>query len=128
MRKALVLFLAGLSARLATATLPAAATPVRAQAGLRAYFVITAPGQTARSPARSTANGGTVYAAYDAIGVIVAHSAAADFATKMRAVNGVQKVGATRTSDLPADAANPLPPAPVPEHRTPSRRRSTAPT
>ncbi|MFI5732853.1 S8 family peptidase [Kribbella sp. NPDC051587] len=88
---------------------PAMAVPT---AGLRAYFVITEPAKTSQVTGAITQNGGTVYAAYDAIGVIVAHSANADFATKLRGAGGVQKVGATRTSDLPAEVANPaLPPA-----------------
>ncbi|MEV5961100.1 S8 family serine peptidase [Kribbella sp. NPDC051952] len=119
MRKALVLLLAAVLTA-ATSTLPATATPVRAEAGLRAYFVITEPHQTAKVTGAITSNGGTVYATYDAIGVIVAHSTAADFATKLRGVDGVQKAGATRTSDLPADAANPALPAAVPESATTS--------
>ncbi|MEU4045064.1 S8 family serine peptidase [Streptomyces antibioticus] len=46
--------------------------------------------------------GGTVVATYDRIGVIVAHSAAADFGPKIRAVRGVQSAGATRTGALTA--------------------------
>lgn len=115
MRKAL--FLALSFALLLTGSLvPAAAAvaPQRAEAGLRAYFVITAPQQTAAVTSAVTGNGGTVYAAYDAIGVLVVHSSTADFAAKLRGVSGVQKVGATRTSDVPAAAANPpIPPAPV---------------
>ncbi|MGW6276340.1 S8 family peptidase [Kribbella sp. NPDC055071] len=99
----------------AVATLPAVAVPVRVEAGLRAYFVITEPGQTGKVTGAVSSNGGAVYATYDAIGVIVAHSAAGDFAAKMRSVAGVQKAGATRTTDLPADAANPAIPAQVPE-------------
>jgi subtilisin family serine protease len=101
---------------LTTSTLagPAVAVPVRAEAGLRAYFVLTAPKQTAAVTSAITGNGGTVYAAYDAIGVLVVHSSTADFATKLRGVSGVQKVGATRTSDVPAEAANPaIPTAPA---------------
>lgn len=116
-RKALVLFVAACLIA-ATATLPAAATPVRAQAGLRAYFVITEPGQTGKVTGAVSSNGGTVYATYDAIGVIVAHSTAADFATKMRGVDGVQKAGATRTSDLPTEVDNPAIPPVVPETAT----------
>jgi subtilisin family serine protease len=83
-------------------------------AGLRAYFVITAPNDTAGAKSAIPTNGGSVYASYDAIGVIVAHSSATDFATKMRAVTGVQQVGQTRTTDVPADAQNPpIPPAPT---------------
>ncbi|TWP53987.1 S8 family serine peptidase [Lentzea tibetensis] len=84
-----------------------------AAAGNRAYFVITAPADVAAGKTAVTGNGGTVFASYDPIGVIVAHSTAADFATKVRAVAGVQQVGATRTTDVPAAAANPaIPPSP----------------
>ncbi|MCP2246485.1 S8 family peptidase [Lentzea aerocolonigenes] len=93
-----------------TAATPAAAAPL---AGTRAYLVITAPGATAGAASAITSNSGTVWTTYDAIGVIVAHSGAADFASRMRAVSGVQKVGATRTTDVPAEAANPpIPTAP----------------
>ncbi|WP_328999702.1 S8 family serine peptidase [Kribbella sp. NBC_00709] len=117
MRKALLLILAA-CLTVATATLPAVATPVRAEAGLRAYFVITEPQQTAKVTGAITQNGGSVYATYDAIGVIVAHSTAPDFVTKMRGVDGVQKAGATRTTDLPADVENPAIPPAVPETTT----------
>ncbi|MCX4529708.1 MULTISPECIES: S8 family serine peptidase [unclassified Streptomyces] len=80
-------------------------------AGTRAYLVITAPGDSTAVRSAITANGGTVFSAYDAIGVIVAHSTSSTFATTMRGVSGVQKVGATRTSDVPADAYNPALPA-----------------
>ncbi|MFF8842216.1 S8 family serine peptidase [Streptomyces sp. NPDC015127] len=95
---------------------PAAPEAIPAQAaawaaGTRAYLVITAPGDTTAARSAVTANGGTVFASYDAIGVIVAHSASASFAPAMRAVSGVQQVGATRTSDVPADAYNPKLPA-----------------
>jgi subtilisin family serine protease len=74
--------------------------------------VITEPNQTGKVTGAISQNGGSVYATYDAIGVIVAHSTATDFATKMRGVDGVQKAGATRTTDLPADVGNPaIPPA-----------------
>jgi subtilisin family serine protease len=116
-RKALFLVLAAFLA-VAASTLPAGAEPVRSEAGLRAYFVITAPNQTGKVTGAITQNGGTVYATYDAIGVIVAHSAAADFADKLRGVEGVQKAGATRTTDLPADVGNPPVPPAVPETPT----------
>ncbi|MFI6449431.1 S8 family peptidase [Kitasatospora sp. NPDC050543] len=80
-------------------------------AGTRAYLVITAPGDTTAVQTAVSGNGGTVFAHYDAIGVIVAHSASATFASTMRGVSGVQQVGATRTSDVPADAYNPALPA-----------------
>ncbi len=117
MRKALFLVLAVFLA-VATAPLPAGATPTRAEAGLRAYFVITAPNETGKVTGAIAQNGGTVYATYDAIGVIVAHSTATDFADKLRGVEGVQKAGATRTSDLPAAVANPAVPPAVPETAT----------
>jgi subtilisin family serine protease len=80
-------------------------------AGLRSYLVITAPNDTAGAKSAVATNSGTVFAAYDAIGVIVAHSTATDFASRMRSVSGVQQVGASRTSDVPAAAANPAIPA-----------------
>jgi subtilisin family serine protease len=95
-----------------TAATPAAAAPL---AGTRAYLVITAPGATAGVTSAITGNSGTVWATYDAIGVVVAHSAATDFAVRMRTVSGVQKVGATRTSDVPAAAANPAIPTSPPQ-------------
>ncbi|KOV86802.1 peptidase S8 [Nocardia sp. NRRL S-836] len=94
----------------------AAATPATAApaAGNRSYLVITAPGDTAGAKSAVASNSGTVWASYDAIGVIVAHSGSTDFASRMRSVSGVQKVGATRTSDVPAEAANPaIPTAPA---------------
>ncbi|MDQ3577624.1 MAG: S8 family serine peptidase [Actinomycetota bacterium] len=84
-----------------------------AAAGKRAYFVITEPSNVAAGKKAVTDNGGTVFNSFDAIGVIVAHSEIADFATKVRQVSGVQQVGATRTSDVPAAATNPaIPSAP----------------
>ncbi|MCR3753861.1 S8 family peptidase [Lentzea californiensis] len=103
---------AAVGAGVLVAATPAAAAPA---AGTRAYLVITAPGATSGAETAVSTNGGTVWTKYDAIGVIVAHSAATDFATKMRTVSGVQKVGATRTSDIPAAAANPPIPAAQPQ-------------
>lgn len=94
-------------ARTANAAAPAAAWA----AGTRAYLVITAPGDTTAARNAVASNGGSVYAAYDAIGVVVAHSTSTGFASAMRTVSGVQQVGATRTSDVPADAYNPALPA-----------------
>ncbi|MFD8207891.1 S8 family serine peptidase [Streptomyces sp. NPDC059695] len=87
------------------------AAPAAWAAGTRAYLVITAPGDTTTVRTAVANNGGSVFASYDAIGVIVAHSTSASFAATMRGVSGVQKVGATRTSDVPADAYNPALPA-----------------
>ncbi|WP_329285806.1 S8 family serine peptidase [Streptomyces sp. NBC_00691] len=98
------------AARSTTTTTPAAA-PAAWAAGTRAYLVITAPGGTSAVSGAVTSNGGSVFAAYDAIGVIVAHSTSTSFASAMRTVSGVQQVGATRTSDVPADAYSPALPA-----------------
>ncbi|GAA1597495.1 MULTISPECIES: S8 family peptidase [Kribbella] len=114
MRKPLLLVLA-VCLLAVSVVRPAAAAQVRSEAGLRAYFVITAPGQTGKVSGAITQNGGTVYATYDAIGVIVVHSTATDFADKLRGVDGVQKAGATRTTDLPAEVGNPAIPQQVPE-------------
>ncbi|MFF4318103.1 S8 family serine peptidase [Streptomyces sp. NPDC001568] len=89
-------------------------------AGTRSYLVITAAGDSTAVRNAVTANGGTVFANYDAIGVIVAHSSSASFATVMRGVSGVQQVGATRTSDVPADAYNPALPANPAQSSTPA--------
>ncbi|WP_285500306.1 S8 family serine peptidase [Actinokineospora sp. NBRC 105648] len=98
---------------------PKPVAPTAAAAGLRAYLVITAPNTTSGAKTAVATNGGTVFSSYDAIGVIVAHSSAADFATKMRAVSGVQQVGATRTTDVPSQASNPPIPA-APAQTTPT--------
>ncbi|WP_351226004.1 S8 family serine peptidase [Streptomyces sp. NPDC002133] len=87
-------------------------------AGTRAYLVITAPGDTSAVRSAVAGNGGTVFASYDAIGVIVAHSTSASFAAAMRGIGGVQQVGATRTSDVPADAYSPALPATPPQSPT----------
>ena len=101
---------AAVGAGVLAAATPAAAAPA---AGTRSYLVITAPGDTAGAKTAVSSNGGTVWSSYDAIGVVVAHSGATDFATKMRTVTGVQKVGATRTSDIPAEASTlPIPASP----------------
>ncbi|MGO4457006.1 S8 family serine peptidase [Streptomyces sp. M-16] len=99
----------------APAAAPKAAAPASQSAtwaaGTRAYLVISAPGDSTAIRSAVTANGGTVFSSFDAIGVIVAHSTSATFASTMRGVSGVQQVGATRTSDVPADAYNPALPA-----------------
>ncbi|MGW7052247.1 S8 family peptidase [Streptomyces sp. NPDC054887] len=105
------LALAAPAAAVAAAPRADAATTAAWAAGTRAHLVITTPGDTSAVRTAITANGGSVFAAYDAIGVIVAHSASTGFAPAMRSVAGVQQVGATRTSDVPADAYNPALPA-----------------
>ncbi|MFJ7586518.1 S8 family peptidase [Streptomyces sp. NPDC097617] len=108
----------------APAAAPKAAAPTSQSAtwaaGTRAYLVITAPGDTTAVRNAVTANSGTVFNNYDAIGVIIAHSASGTFATTMRGVSGVQQVGATRTSDVPAEAYNPALPANPAQSTTPS--------
>ncbi|MER7759754.1 S8 family serine peptidase [Streptomyces sp. NPDC097619] len=94
-----------------TAVKQAAPAPAAWAAGTRAYLVIKAPGDSAAVRSAVASNGGSVYAYYDAIGVVVAHSTSTGFAASMRGVSGVQQVGATRTSDVPADAYNPALPA-----------------
>ncbi|MFI9123792.1 S8 family serine peptidase [Streptomyces bikiniensis] len=100
------------------ATAAKAAAPAAWAAGTRAYLVITAPGGTAAVAGSVATKGGSVFATYDAIGVIVAHSTSASFASSMRTVPGVQQVGATRTSDVPADAYDPALPADPPQSTT----------
>jgi subtilisin family serine protease len=99
-------------------TAPRAAAPAKTSAdwaaGTRSYLVITAPGDTSAARAAVASNGGSVFAHYDAIGVVVAHSTSSGFAAAMRSVTGIQRVGATRTSDVPADAYSPaLPTSPA---------------
>jgi subtilisin family serine protease len=89
------------------------------EAGLRSYFVITDPAKVAAGKAAVTAAGGTVFSSYDAIGVIVAHSSSASFASTVRGNADVQQVGATRTSDVPQEAYAPTIPA-SPSQSTPT--------
>ncbi len=98
----------------------APAAPAAWAAGTRAYLVITTPGDTTAVRNAVAANGGSVFSSFDAIGVVVAHSTSASFASTMRGVTGVQKVGATRTSDVPADAYNPALPANPAQSAAPS--------
>ncbi len=102
----------GVEAAAAAPAAPQAPTVAAAwAAGTRAYLVISAPADVAAAKSAVTANGGTVFASYDAIGVVVAHSTSGTFAATLRGVAGIQQVGATRTSDVPADAYNPALPA-----------------
>ncbi|MCX5402856.1 S8 family serine peptidase [Streptomyces sp. NBC_00335] len=120
------------TAPVSPAGIPGTSAPAKAQApaptsqsatwaaGTRAYVVITAAGDSSAVRSAVTANGGTVFSYYDQIGVIVAHSTSSTFAATMRGVSGVQKVGATRTSDVPADAYNPALPANPSQSTTPA--------
>ncbi|MER7971230.1 S8 family serine peptidase [Streptomyces sp. NPDC096080] len=71
-----------------------------------AYLVNTRPGASAVSSVSRAvrAAGGSVVAAYEKIGVIVAHSADPDFGRLMRGVRGVQSAGASRTTPVTAAA------------------------
>lgn len=99
-----------LTATLGSLPAPASATPragSAAQAGdehSMAYVVNTRTDRRTIAEVRQaiTAAGGTVVAAYDAIGVIVVHSANPDFGRRLRAVRGVESAGATRTAPLSA--------------------------
>ncbi|MFD4659846.1 S8 family serine peptidase [Kitasatospora sp. NPDC058444] len=99
-----------LTASLGSLAVPASATPLAGaavQAGdarLQAYVVNTGTDRRTIAEVQRavTAAGGTVVVTYDAIGVVVAHSANPDFGRRMRAVRGVQSAGATRTAPLSA--------------------------
>ncbi|MFF8477310.1 S8 family serine peptidase [Streptomyces sp. NPDC015414] len=82
-----------------------AATAARAADGPALAYVVNTrtDHRTIESVERAISrNGGTIVASYARIGVIVAHSAQADFGARMRAVRGVQSAGATRTAPLSA--------------------------
>ncbi|RZS41384.1 proprotein convertase P-domain-containing protein [Herbihabitans rhizosphaerae] len=114
-RRAAIAVAVGTGLAIAGPAVTATAAPPSADfTGLRSYLVISAPNDTAAAKKGVTDNNGTVYTSYDAIGVVVAHSASATFAADVRKVAGVQQVGATRTSDLPSQVNNPpIPPSPT---------------
>ncbi|WP_328313659.1 S8 family serine peptidase [Streptomyces sp. NBC_00442] len=109
---------AGLATAAALALLPGTATAAPAgpaasgpKAGQTAgpelsYIVNVRPGQgnSARVKRAVAQAGGSVLQAYDRIGVLVVHSANADFAKTIRTVRGVDSAGATRTAPLPAQS------------------------
>ncbi|MGK5627433.1 S8 family peptidase [Streptomyces sp. URMC 123] len=84
----------------------AGATGSGAQAGQMSYVVNveTGYGWPEKVKKEIPKAGGTIVHAYDQIGVIVVHSANPDFAKTLRAVRGVDSVGATRTAPLPAQS------------------------
>ncbi|MGW4734526.1 S8 family serine peptidase [Streptomyces shenzhenensis] len=85
--------------------LPSAASAAPAADGpALAYVVNTTTDQRTIASVRKAvaANGGSIVATYDRIGVIVVHSSNPDFGRTMRAVRGVQSAGATRTAPLSA--------------------------
>jgi subtilisin family serine protease len=89
-------------------------TPADWEEGLRSYFVLTDPADVEAAKKAVVDNGGTVFAAYDKIGVVVAHAKGEKFADAVRGAAGVQAVGATRTSDVPKEAYDPqIPQAPT---------------
>ncbi|WP_254878422.1 S8 family serine peptidase [Streptomyces sp. NA04227] len=85
----------------AAAEQPARAT-AEADAPELAYVVNTRPGNgTVEAVKKAIAKAdGKVVVAYPKIGVIVVHSANADFAATIRKARGVQSAGATRTTPL----------------------------
>ncbi|MFG2722505.1 S8 family serine peptidase [Streptomyces sp. NPDC048416] len=109
---------AGLATAVALALLPGTATaasagpgPADVKAGQSAgpelsYIVNVRPGKgnSSRVQRAVAEAGGSVLQAYDRVGVLVVHSANADFATTMRKVRGVDSAGATRTAPLPAQS------------------------
>ncbi|MET9850603.1 S8 family peptidase [Streptomyces ossamyceticus] len=90
------------------ATASAAEVTARAAADATqlSYVVNVRPGHgpSAKVKKAITEAGGTIVTSYDRIGVIVVHSANADFAPAIRRVRGVESAGATRTAPLPAQS------------------------
>lgn len=81
--------------------------------GLRSYVVISERGDAGPAKRAVLSHGGSVFAAYPEIGVVVAHAAGENFASAVRQAPGVQQAGATRTSDVPKQAYAPgIPPRP----------------
>src|SRR5690606_41708472 len=96
--------LAPVAAHQVSHTPVAQVTPADWEEGLRSYFVLTDPADVEAAKKAVVDNGGTVFAAYDKIGVVVAHAKGEKFADAVRGAAGVQAVGATRTSDVPKEA------------------------
>jgi subtilisin family serine protease len=87
-----------------TGSTGAAASATTADGERLSYIVNVRPGKgTSSSVKKAIAKaGGTIVYAYDRIGVIVVHSANADFARQIRKVRGVSSAGPTRTAPLAA--------------------------
>ncbi|MFE7978600.1 S8 family serine peptidase [Streptomyces shenzhenensis] len=89
----------------AASAAPAADSAARAADGPALAYVVntTTDHRTIASVRKAVAaNGGSIVATYDRIGVIVVHSSNPGFGRTMRAVRGVQSAGATRTAPLSA--------------------------
>ncbi|MFF3466425.1 S8 family serine peptidase [Streptomyces sp. NPDC002619] len=87
----------------AASAVPLAAPASRTADGPNLAYVVntrTDHGTIASVQRAIAANGGSIVATYDTIGVIVVHSANPDFGKRIRAVRGVQSAGATRTAPL----------------------------
>lgn len=111
---------AGMALATALAFLPTTATAApQADAGTTAestasatdgemlsYIVNVVPGEGLTAALRQaiTDADGTIVYAYDQIGVVVVHSANADFARQIRQVRGVSSAGLTRNAPLPAQS------------------------
>ncbi|MGV9276127.1 S8 family peptidase [Streptomyces griseosporeus] len=89
-----------------TATAAPQTAPAATDAGSLSYVVNVRPGHGPSVHVKKAIAeaGGTVVTSYDQIGVIVVHSANADFAKTLREVPGVQSAGATRNAPLPAQS------------------------
>lgn len=96
-------FLPNVSASAAEAEVP---QQVAADATALSYVVNVRPGHGPSSTVKKAiaAAGGTIVTSYNQIGVIVVHSANADFAKTIRGVRGVQSAGNTRNAPLPAQS------------------------
>ncbi|MFJ5266444.1 S8 family peptidase [Streptomyces sp. NPDC088387] len=90
----------------ATASAAEPLEAVTADATSLSYVVNVSPGRGSSSHVKKAIEkaGGTIVESYDQIGVIVVHSANADFAKTIRKVRGVQSAGSTRTAPLPAQS------------------------
>ncbi|MFE9406257.1 S8 family serine peptidase [Streptomyces sp. NPDC006530] len=98
--------LPGTASAASTGAGPAAARAASSTGPELSYIVNVRPGQGNSARVRRAVEqaGGSVLQAYDRIGVLVVHSANADFAKTIRTVRGVDSAGATRTAPLPAQS------------------------
>ncbi|MCZ7413560.1 S8 family serine peptidase [Streptomyces sp. WMMC897] len=99
---------AGVTLTVSLGLLPSASTalaegkPAAGDGPKLSYVVNTDDSRKAVKKARKAVRkaGGTVVTAYEEIGVVVAHSSDPDFGARMRAAEGIDSAGATRTAPL----------------------------
>ncbi|MFC5722456.1 S8 family serine peptidase [Streptomyces gamaensis] len=110
-RLALLAVPAGLALTASIGLLPTAASaapqpPAATDGPLLSYVVNSATDHATVSRVKQAVGkaGGSVVAAYEKIGVVVAHSANPDFAKTLRTVPGVASAGATRTAPITSSA------------------------